>query len=113
MGDESQAATDQIYEIPRIIYPENNAAVSPFENFLIETIKVPATYQIIVQTNEFFGEIWNTTISSSKTDDTLTVRFNPDYIYSNKYYYWRVVTFSQNNSEPNSISGLYKFIIKQ
>ncbi len=96
-----------------MIFPKNNALVSPFENFIINAIQVPASYQIIVQTNEFFGEIWSTTISSLKTDDTLSISYNPDYIYSNKYYYWRIVTFSQDNSEPNSISRLYKFIIKQ
>ena len=113
ISDETPAVTDEIFEIPAIIFPENNAVVSPFYHFLITTLKVPATYKIIVQTNEFFGEIWSNTISTSKTQDTLSINFNPTYIYSGKYYYWRIVTFSQDNSEPNSISRLYKFIIKQ
>lgn len=113
ISDESNEVTDEIFEIPKIIFPTNNDIVSPFEDFLITAIKVPATYQIIVQTNEFFGEIWSSTVTSSITEDTISIKFNPEYIYSNKYYYWRVITFSQNNSEPNSISGLYKFIIKQ
>ena len=113
ISDETPPVTDEIYEIPGIIFPGNNAAVSPFVNFLISAIKVPATYQIIVQTNEFFGEIWSSTVTTSETGDTLAINFNPDYIYPDKYYYWRVITFSQNNSEPNSISRLYKFIIKQ
>ncbi|MFZ0453535.1 MAG: hypothetical protein WCE54_11790 [Ignavibacteriaceae bacterium] len=113
VSDEAPAATDEIYGIPRVIFPEDNAVISSFGNFLITTLKVPATYQIIVQSNEFFGEIWNNTVSTSKINDTLSIAFNSAYIYPDKYYYWRIATFSQDNSEPNSISGLYKFIIKQ
>ena len=113
ISDEGNEVTDEIFEIPKIIFPANNNIVSPFQYFLINAIKVPATYQIIVQTNEFFGEVWSSTVASSITEDTLSIKFNPEYIYSNKYYYWRVITFSQNNPEPNSISRLYKFIIKQ
>jgi hypothetical protein len=112
-SDESSEVNDEIFEIPKIIFPQNNSKVSPFGNFIIKTIKVPATYKIIVQTNEFFGEVWSGTVESSAIDDTLKINFNPDYIYSDKFYYWRVITFSQDNSEPNSISRLYKFIIKQ
>ncbi len=113
ISDESPAFNDEIFGIPEVIYPGNNASLSSLRSFLITTLKVPATYQIIVQSNEFFGEIWNNTVSTSKINDTLSINFNPAYIYPDKYYYWRIVTFSQDISEPNSISGLYKFIIKQ
>ena len=113
ISDETPPVTDEIYEIPRVVFPEDNTGISPFGSFLITALKVPATYQIIVQTNEFFGEIWSNTVSTSQINDTLSIAFNPAYVYPDKYYYWRIVTFSQDNSEPNSISRLYKFIIKQ
>ena len=113
VSDESPEVIDEIYEIPKIIFPKNNTSIFPFSDFLIEALKVPATYQIIVQTNEFFGEIWSNTISTGVTNDTLNIGFNPNYIYPNKFYYWRVITFSNDNSEPNSVSRLYKFMIKQ
>ena len=113
ISDESPAVNDEILGIPVVIFPENNANIPPFGSFLITTLKIPATYQIIVQTNEFFGEIWSNTVSTSNINDTLSINFNMAYIYPDKYYYWRIVTFSQDNSEPNSISRLYKFIIKQ
>ena len=112
-SDGNSEVNDEIFEIPQIIFPENNSVVSPFLNFKIKTIKAPAVYRIILQTNEFFGEIWSNTISSNAINDSLNVDFNANYINTDKYYYWRVITFSNGNFEPNSISRLYKFMIKQ
>lgn len=113
ISDETPAVTDQIYGIPSAVFPEDNASISPFGSFLITALKVPAKYKVIVQSNEFFGEIWSNTVTTSRTNDTLSIPFNPSYVYPDKYYYWRIATFSNDNSEPNSISRLYKFIIKQ
>ena len=113
ISNESPEVNDEIFEIPELIFPKNNSSVSYFGNFTIKAIKVPATYEVVLQTNEYFGEIWSNTISSTITNDTLNIAFNINYIDANTLYYWRVITFSQDNSEPNSISMLYKFMIKQ
>lgn len=112
LSKESSIISDKILGIPEIIFPEDNAEVSFFSEFMINGIKVPANYKIIVQTNQFFGEFWSTNFFSSIIEDTIKIKFNPPYIDIGKIYYWRIATFSAGNPEPNSVSKLYKFIIK-
>ena len=104
---------DEILGIPKIIFPANNSTVNYFDNFLIKSVSVPANYKIVVQDNMFYGEIWSDDFSSSIIDDTIAVNFNPTYTYTNVPYYWRIMTFTNGSNEPNSVSPLYKFIIKQ
>jgi hypothetical protein len=111
-SDPSNEVTDYILGIPEIYYPMDNSTVPYFENFKIKSLAVPASYQIVVQTNEYFGEIWNNEISSSVINDTIYIPFNIDYLDSDVPYYWRVITFS-NSTEPNSISPLYSFTVMQ
>ena len=108
----STEVSDEIYGIPQVIFPADNSETGYFGSFVIKTIDTPADYKIIVQDNEYFGEFWSSAFSSGKTGDTLSVNFNPSYISQNVPYYWRVATYSNGNSSPNSISKLYKFIIK-
>ena len=112
MSDESDLITDRVYEMASQIFPSNDSLVNYFDNFIIKTIKVPANYRILVQTNEYYGEFWSKDFSSSSVDDFINVKFNPPYLYPFVYYYWRVITFSNNSSEPNSISPLYKFKVR-
>ncbi len=109
----SQELNDQIYGVPQIIFPQDNAQTSYFSNFIIRGIAVPANYKIVVQDNQFFSDFWSTSFFSSVVNDTISVNFNPVYINSNTTYYWRVATYSQDQVNPNSISPLYKFTIKQ
>ena len=112
MSDESDLITDRVYEMATQVFPSNDSLVNYFDNFIIKTIKVPANYRILVQTNEYYGEFWSKDFSSSSVDDFINVKFNPPYLYPFVYYYWRVITFSNNSSEPNSISPLYKFKVR-
>lgn len=107
----SEELNDQIFEIPEIVYPSDNSQISLINNFVIKAIQKPAEYKIIVQTNELFGEFWSTQFSSGKTSDTLQVKFTPLFIEAGIYYYWRVATYSNGNSNPNSVSKLYKFFL--
>lgn len=108
----SSEVNDEIFGIPQIIFPLDDASTSYFQQFIITAVDKPAKYEIIVQDNEYFGELWSTDFNSSETGDTLYVPFTPNYLYPGTYY-WRVATYSDNGSGPNSISKLYKFIIKQ
>lgn len=112
LSDESSTVNDQVYEMIDQIFPANDSLVNFFNYFIIKTVKVPANYKIIVQTNEYFGEFWSKDFFSSAVDATIQVEFNPPYLYPYTYYYWRVITFSNNSSEPNSISPLHKFKVK-
>ncbi len=113
-GLESKATNelkDQILEIPEIVFPLDNSQISQINNFIIKALPRPAQYKIIVQTNEFFDEFWSTQFSSKKTTDTLQVPFTPIFLNAGIYYYWRVATFTNGNSSPNSVSKLYKFFL--
>lgn len=112
MSEASSLVNDQIYDMSAQIFPSNDSLVNYFTDFMIKAVKAPANYRVIVQTNEYFGEFWSTSFSSSIIDDTIKVKFNPPYLYPYFYYYWRVITYSNNNSEPNSISPIYKFKVK-
>lgn len=112
ISDESSIVSDQVYDMPVQIFPGNDTLVYYFESFFIKTLSVPADYQIIVQSNEYYGEFWSHSFSSSSINENIAVKFNPAYLYPYVYYYWRVLTFSNGNSEPNSISPLFKFRVK-
>lgn len=112
LSDESSVLRDQVYGIAEHVFPSNDSLVNYFNNFKIKTIQVPAKYRVLVQTNELFGEFWSTEFSSSSINDTISVKFNPPYLYPYVYYFWRIITYSNDNSTPNSISPLYKFKVK-
>ena len=112
-SQESHVVHDMIFDVPAIIFPQNNAQVNFFGQFTIKTLNVPADYKIVVQTNQFFDEIWNTVVHSDLINDTLNIQFTPSYLYANIPYYWRVAAYSPNSSDPNSVSPLYQFTIKQ
>lgn len=109
LSDESSVLSDQVYEMAAQVFPSNDSIVNFFDYYIIKAVKVPANYRILVQTNEYYGEFWSKDFFSSTVDDTIRVEFNPPYLYPYVYYYWRVITFSNNSSEPNSISPLHKF----
>ncbi len=113
IGPESNQVSDEILGISQLVFPGNNSEVNYFSNFIIKAIGVPADYKIVVQDNMFYGEVWSNNFHSSVVNDTIAVNFNPTYINTNVPYYLRIITFSDGGNEPNSVSPLYKFIIKQ
>ncbi len=113
ISDESSEVNDLVLEIPDVLYPKDNSTVKPFNQFLIKAIQVPATYRIGLQTNQYFDEVWSTSVETGITDDTLKIDFTPSTLELNKTYYWRVATYSGNSQNPNSISKLYSVIFKE
>jgi hypothetical protein len=87
-----------------------NSQVSEFRRFAFLSSGAPADYRLIVQTNPFFGEIWQTTINTTAVNDTVYVNVPSGVFYYNTDYYWRVAAYTQS-SQPNSISQLNKFMI--
>jgi len=104
--------SDLILEPPVILFPANNAVVDYFEKFKIGTVGAPARYRVILQTNQYFGEVWSTEIISNEINSVIDVELGYGYMERNKTYYWRVAAYSGNSSEPNSITNLYNFTIK-
>ena len=71
LSEESNPVNDQVYEIAAQIFPSNDSLVNYFSYFTIKTIKVPANYRILVQTNEYYGEYWSNDFSSNVIDDAI------------------------------------------
>ncbi len=111
-SEESSVVSDQIVGIPEVIFPTNKTELSGFSEFKLKAVPVPATYEIIVQDNQFFGTFWDKQFDSNVTNGNISVIFDPLYLENNKTYYWRVALYTSSNSEPNSISKLYQFTIK-
>jgi hypothetical protein len=104
---------DLIFEIPQLLYPTDKSLVNYFNYFLIKAVAVPAKYKIVLQTNEYFGEIWTKEFDSNIVNDTISILFDASYIELYKDYYWRIITYSGNSIQPNSISRLYRFTLKE
>jgi len=109
----SEEIYDAIFAVPGIIYPLDNSVVKYFNYFLIKSVAMPAKYKIVLQTNEYFGEIWTKEFESNVINDTISILFDASYIGLNINYYWRMITYSGNSLQPNSISRLYKFSLKE
>jgi fibronectin type 3 domain-containing protein len=108
----SSEVSDLILPMADIVYPVGNVKTNIL-TFKFIAIQVPATYEISLQTNPFFGEIWSKEISSNTVNDTISVNFDGNYINYDVNYYWRVSTYTAGGSNPNSISPLYNFLIQQ
>ncbi|MCX6149485.1 MAG: hypothetical protein NTX22_03055 [Ignavibacteriales bacterium] len=112
-SNSSLQVSDLILGTPKILFPKDNSTVNYFTNFLITALPFPTRYKIVVQTNQYFGEIWSKEFESSVVNDTISISFDANYITANTIYYWRIATYSANSLEPNSITNLFSFIIKQ
>lgn len=113
ISDESEEVNDLVLGIPEVIYPQDNSTVQPFNQFIIKAIHLPATYRIGVQTNQYFDEVWSTSVETNITDDTLKIDFTPSSLEFNKTYYWRIATYSGNSQDPNSISRIFTIRFKE
>jgi hypothetical protein len=111
LSTESDIVSDEIYDCPGLIYPVNNSTLQYFTSFKIFALTHPANYKIILQENQFFGEVWSKEFNSDIVNDTINILFDYPYVRSNITYYWRIVTFS--SIEPNSISTLNNFELVQ
>jgi fibronectin type 3 domain-containing protein len=110
-SNQSAVISDRIFESPKLIMPANNSTVNNFSAFIFQGIGSPAKYKVIVQSNVYFGEVWQTEVNSSVLYDTIRVAVPSGVFFYNTNYYWRVASYSASD-QPNSISPLYKFIIK-
>jgi hypothetical protein len=112
VGGTTTAVGDQILEAPELIFPQNNTSVNYFKDFRIKTINIPAEYEIIVQTNFFYGIFWRKRFLTDVINDTINVAFTPPYLEANREYYWRAVTYTVSDEMPNSVSRLFNFTVK-
>lgn len=113
-GEPSDVINDIILDIPQIIAPVDNFTFNGYDvKFVFISNQTPSTYKLVLQSNQFFDEIWSTTFEVNKSNDTVEVPLNYSYIERGKNYYWRIITYSKDNEHPNSISPLFTFKINR
>ena len=110
VSDPSSEVNDKILPIPEIIYPIGTTRANIL-TFKFAALSVPADYEISLQSNPYFGEFWSKEISTTTVNDTIGVEFSGGYLEYNVNYYWRVSTYTNSNSDPNSISQLFNFVL--
>ncbi|MFC2085229.1 fibronectin type III domain-containing protein [Bacteroidota bacterium] len=101
---------DIIFDLPVLIYPEDNEETNYFFEFRIKTISLPATYNLIVQRNKYFDVIYNKEFYADDINHEIEISMKTECLEPYKKYFWRIVTYSKNNY-PNSISKLNSFTI--
>lgn len=103
--------SDLILPVPEIIAPVDNAETIFFTEFLILALNMPAQYEIVIQENPLTQDIWRNSLFSDTVEDTLAISVFDAYLSARTTYYWRVITYTNGNDSPNSISKPYQFII--
>ena len=112
MSDPSSQVDDEILPAAEGVYPIGVIRTNTL-TFKFIALSVPATYEISLQSNPYFGEIWSKEISTNTVNDTVSIDFDGYYYVDyNVNYYWRVATYTVS-SNPNSISSLYNFLVEQ
>jgi hypothetical protein len=106
----SAERNDLLLSEPELIYPSMNSQASNFSEFIFLSAGSPATYKLIVQTSQFFGEVWQTDIEVPQIYDSVRVDVPRGVFHYNTDYYWRVAAYTVSD-QPNSITPLNKFII--
>ena len=106
----SSEVNDEILPMAEPVYPAGTVRTN-FLTFKFIAVSVPATYEVSLQTNPIFGEVWGKEITTNIVNDTVSVDYDGNYINYNEEYYWRVVTYTVS-PVPNSISPLYNFMLQ-
>jgi len=108
----SSEVSDYVLNMPELVFPSHDSNVQRFSSVQFKTASKAATYKIVFQTNEFFGTIFEIDFYSDKTDEIISVPVESLELFTPfKKYYWRVLTYSVNSTDPNSFTDLYSFTI--
>ncbi len=107
----SYTASAIVHTSPEVIAPINGGIIGEF-SFKLKSIKAPAIYEVVLLSNPYYGEIWRGQVNDSGTTDTVTINLDYYSLYPDRYYYWRIITYSTEDS-PNSISNVYSFWISR
>lgn len=107
----SSVSSDILYEVPEIVYPANNSQITYLDKFTFRTVDVGCSYKIVLMTNPYVGEFWSKQFYSEPANELVSIAFDQAYLEKGDYF-WRIVTFSKSDSEPNSISPTFKFTVK-
>ncbi len=105
----SSLVSDEILDLPELVSPPDNITLDSIPVFRFRTVGVQANYKFIIQTNEFFGVIEEIDFSSDKINEIISIPANGLYLGESRKYYWRVLTYTASETDPNSFSKLFSF----
>lgn len=105
----THAVFDYILDEPVLISPINGSEVNEISGFKIKTASRQADYKLIIQNNPAGGTIKERVFSSSEPAKEIMIYTENLQLEPYKTYFWRVLTYTNNNSEPNSFSGIFSF----
>ena len=107
----SSEVGDKILPVVSVVSPLGTLHANTL-TFKFIAVPVSTSYEVTLQSNPYFGQIWSKVLTSTTIDDTITVDYDGNYIDFGVNYYWRVVTYTNDYSSPNSISPLYNFVLQ-
>ena len=110
-SEPTRELSDIIFNKPQIVFPEDNAEVTFLDEFEIKLISKPADYKIVIQKNEFFDIIREINFTADEVDVNRSIPIANTVFEQYRDYYWRVITYSNSSSEPNSFTDINKFRI--
>ena len=105
----TNSVSDYILGTPVLLSPPDSSEISDFSNFKIKTVGKPAVYKLVIQDNTAYGPVKEINFDSDFIDKEITVDLSGLQLEAYKTYFWRVLTYTNNNQEPNSYSGLFSF----
>jgi fibronectin type 3 domain-containing protein len=107
----SDLKSDLALANPEQTSPASNATGQPLRpTFTWQKLDGATKYNVIVQTSSQSGEIWTGTVVQPTSGTTVSMQFpvSPT-LAKNTNYYWKVASFSSDNTQANSYSPTWRF----
>jgi fibronectin type 3 domain-containing protein len=105
----TEIVSDYILDKPGLIYPPDKSEINTIENFRIKTVNGEAKYKLIIQNSAVGGIIKEIDFEANASANEHFIDVRGLLLEGYKTYFWRVATFTNNNTAPNSYSNLYSF----
>ncbi|MEK6552484.1 MAG: hypothetical protein AABZ54_03435, partial [Bacteroidota bacterium] len=101
--------SDVVLNSPTLIFPSNNSIINKLTEFRFKTVSLPATYKLVIQSNEVYGTVKEFNFTSELLDQEIKISASGIQLESSKTYTWRVFTYTSSEIDPNSFSGSFAF----
>ncbi|TSA26363.1 MAG: hypothetical protein D4R68_07555 [Ignavibacteriales bacterium] len=101
--------SDVVLNSPTLIFPSDNSIIKKLTEFRFKSVSLPATYKLVIQSNEVYGTVQEFNFTSELLDQELKVDVSNVQLESSKTYTWRVFTYTSSAIDPNSFSGSFTF----
>jgi hypothetical protein len=105
----THSVSDYILDEPILISPADQSEINEITPFKFRAVSKPAQYKLVIQNSPIGGVIQEFNFTSGETEKEISVDLAGLRLDDYKTYFWRVLTFTNNNTEPNSYSKLFSF----